>query len=347
MRWRDGDSTSADAIFALFPLLNKWLLLFEWTRWSSSNEDRIGKSRAECPGPNGKWFGARQTVTASTTSKQMKVAFDEAGDRQETEIKWVECPTYLVCLQRGTSAKPWPLFNMGSSTRKPWRNYGTWNLDEQHQFRPCNAFAPSERTAKKATDDSQLRIVTTPRADTSATLAFRSPFQKKTRQWFVRPSSPLFLLSSIQTNITKNPPTQQLDKLVGLAMLVAASVVFLYYTIWTLLMVTPLHPSFPLSQLTRNQKQALRRLGPPAPKLLPAPRLGDPHPRDPAAVGLGRGRLLPQRRHDPQQPQEGGQGGGQQEKGVKERTGPDPHLSASLSNEDKPQGELELGGVVW
>jgi dolichyl-phosphate mannosyltransferase polypeptide 2 regulatory subunit len=29
----------------------------------------------------------------------------------------------------------------------------------------------------------------------------------------------------------------KLDKLVGLAMLVAASVVFLYYTIWTLLMV--------------------------------------------------------------------------------------------------------------
>ena len=29
----------------------------------------------------------------------------------------------------------------------------------------------------------------------------------------------------------------QLDKLVGLAMLVAASIVFLYYTIWTLLMV--------------------------------------------------------------------------------------------------------------
>ncbi|KAH8793034.1 dolichol phosphate-mannose biosynthesis regulatory protein, partial [Hyaloscypha sp. PMI_1271] len=30
----------------------------------------------------------------------------------------------------------------------------------------------------------------------------------------------------------------QLDKLVGLAMLVAASVVFLYYTIWTLLMAS-------------------------------------------------------------------------------------------------------------
>lgn len=30
---------------------------------------------------------------------------------------------------------------------------------------------------------------------------------------------------------------RQLDKLVGLAMLVAASAVFLYYTVWTLLMV--------------------------------------------------------------------------------------------------------------
>jgi hypothetical protein len=29
----------------------------------------------------------------------------------------------------------------------------------------------------------------------------------------------------------------QLDKLVGLAMLVAATVVFLYYSVWTLLMV--------------------------------------------------------------------------------------------------------------
>lgn len=47
-------------------------------------------------------------------------------------------------------------------------------------------------------------------------------------------------------SLTKQPPAQ-LDKLVGLAMLVASSVVFLYYTIWTLLMVTPpppLPPSF-------------------------------------------------------------------------------------------------------
>jgi hypothetical protein len=34
-----------------------------------------------------------------------------------------------------------------------------------------------------------------------------------------------------------NANSPQLDKLIGLAMLVAASVVFLYYTIWTLLMV--------------------------------------------------------------------------------------------------------------
>ena len=34
-----------------------------------------------------------------------------------------------------------------------------------------------------------------------------------------------------------NDPNIQLDTLVGLAMLVVASIVFLYYTIWTLLMV--------------------------------------------------------------------------------------------------------------
>jgi len=37
----------------------------------------------------------------------------------------------------------------------------------------------------------------------------------------------------------------QLDRLVGLTMLVAASVVFSYYTIWTLLMVCP-YPAYPL-----------------------------------------------------------------------------------------------------
>ena len=48
--------------------------------------------------------------------------------------------------------------------------------------------------------------------------------------------------SALPVKLTTTYP--QLDKLVGLAMLVAASVVFLYYTIWTLLMVRP--PPFTL-----------------------------------------------------------------------------------------------------
>lgn len=45
----------------------------------------------------------------------------------------------------------------------------------------------------------------------------------------VRPSDTPFLPSLTQRN--------QLDKLVGLAMLIIATTVFLYYTTWTLLMV--------------------------------------------------------------------------------------------------------------
>lgn len=37
----------------------------------------------------------------------------------------------------------------------------------------------------------------------------------------------------------REPSQLQLDKLVGLSMLVVASVVFLYYSVWTLLMVRP------------------------------------------------------------------------------------------------------------
>jgi len=49
---------------------------------------------------------------------------------------------------------------------------------------------------------------------------------------------------ALESTTQKLTHTSQLDKLVGLAMLVAASVVFLYYTIWTLAMVC-LSPSFP------------------------------------------------------------------------------------------------------
>ncbi|QPC73727.1 hypothetical protein HYE68_004479 [Fusarium pseudograminearum] len=48
--------------------------------------------------------------------------------------------------------------------------------------------------------------------------------------WGYRSSPSLFF------NFTNIIPLLQLDKIVGLAMLVAASVVFTYYTIWTLLM---------------------------------------------------------------------------------------------------------------
>lgn len=46
------------------------------------------------------------------------------------------------------------------------------------------------------------------------------------------------------------PAEKQLDKLVGLAMLVAATVVFLYYTVWTLLMVRS-HDLFFCQELRR------------------------------------------------------------------------------------------------
>ncbi|KAH8166152.1 hypothetical protein CIB48_g2084 [Xylaria polymorpha] len=81
-----------------------------------------------------------------------------------------------------------------------------------------------------------------------------------------------------------------LGTLVGLAMLVAATVVFLYYSIWTLAMVrtydSPLSPSLPRTPGATNQSpSALRRPRPSAPQLLPAARVGHPHTRDPDPTG--------------------------------------------------------------
>lgn len=63
---------------------------------------------------------------------------------------------------------------------------------------------------------------------------------------------------------------------------------------------------------------ALCRRRPPPAKLLPAARVGHPHPRDPHPAGLGRRGHVPQHGDDPQQPQEGvqGEGGRRQEEGV-------------------------------
>lgn len=52
--------------------------------------------------------------------------------------------------------------------------------------------------------------------------------------------------------LTNAPP--QLDRVVGLAMLILASTVFLYYTIWTLLLV---HPSPPINLVTRLTSTSL------------------------------------------------------------------------------------------
>lgn len=53
---------------------------------------------------------------------------------------------------------------------------------------------------------------------------------------------PICLLKRLNTN------KSQLDRLVGLSMLIAATAIFLYYTIWTLLMVCPpLSPPIPSS----------------------------------------------------------------------------------------------------
>lgn len=139
---------------------------------------------------------------------------------------------------------------------------------------------------------------------------------------------------------TNRPPSvAQLDKLVGVAMLLAASVVFLYYTFWTLFMVLYITPItlLPNSQtqlsLTTAFPPALRRRRPPPPELLPAPRVGHPHPRHPRPARVRRGGLVPQRRHDQEQQEEGGQGQGcrGQEEGVNER----PYVSA-LSDRFRP-----------
>jgi len=79
----------------------------------------------------------------------------------------------------------------------------------------------------------------------------------------------------------------QLDRLIGLAMLIVATTVFLYYTIWTLLMVWLPSLCSSLARWTNNDTIAIRRPRPPSTRLLPASRLGDPHTCDFDTTGLG------------------------------------------------------------
>lgn len=78
--------------------------------------------------------------------------------------------------------------------------------------------------------------------------------------------------TSANTNLTIIP---QLDRLVGLTMLIIATTVFLYYTVWTLLMVRT-RVSLPNDNRLANVPLSLafrRRLAP-HPVPLPSSRLG-------------------------------------------------------------------------
>lgn len=101
----------------------------------------------------------------------------------------------------------------------------------------------------------------------------------------------------------------QLDKLVGLAMLGAATAVFLYYTVWTLLMVRQIpdgHLSLPVTEVCT----AIRRFGSPTSTDLPPTSLGHSHTCHLDPPWVGRRRLVSQHCHDSEQPKESRQGQG-------------------------------------
>lgn len=92
-------------------------------------------------------------------------------------------------------------------------------------------------------------------------------------------------------------------------MLIVASLVFTYYTVWTLLMV---HCALlqDLQALTTNTPPpALRRRLAPRTNPLPSPRLGHPNPSHLLASGRSRGRQFPQRGNGAEQSQKGSQSG--------------------------------------
>lgn len=91
-------------------------------------------------------------------------------------------------------------------------------------------------------------------------------------------------------------------------MLIIASTVFLYYTVWTLLMVnlTCIRTSDSCFFLTYDP--ALRRRFASRPKPLSPARLGHSDPSHPPASRRRGGWQLPQYCHDSKQPQEGTEG---------------------------------------
>lgn len=96
---------------------------------------------------------------------------------------------------------------------------------------------------------------------------------------------------------------KQLDRLIGLAMLIIASTVFLYYTIWTLLIVCHILQSHILFLLIFCTAVRRRLASRPIP--FPTARLGNPNTRHIVTGRRCGGWELLERRDDTEQSQEG------------------------------------------
>ena len=92
-------------------------------------------------------------------------------------------------------------------------------------------------------------------------------------------------------------------------MLIVATAVFLYYTIWTLLMVWDSSSFLPVADpVAADTLPAIRRRGPPTPQPLPTPRVGYPHPGHPHTTWVCRCWFILVRGHDKEQQEEGIEG---------------------------------------
>lgn len=99
-----------------------------------------------------------------------------------------------------------------------------------------------ETTSSFAARDLSIRVQISTACSVRCALSF-CVLQRRVRKEFARSQSGSgsdgidpFALHTPFTRHT-NLPCLQLDKLVGMAMLTAATTIFLYYTLWTLLMV--------------------------------------------------------------------------------------------------------------
>jgi hypothetical protein len=113
-------------------------------------------------------------------------------------------------------------------------------------------------------------------------------------------------ISSLPASAVNIANNKQLDRLIGLAMLIIASTVFLYYTIWTLLIVGLILQSHYPPLLMPSI--AIRRRLTSRPISLPTSRLGDPNTCDSATIRRCRCWELLERGDDTEQPQEGREG---------------------------------------